>query len=54
MRVLKATNPPVAESACYARMNQILTDAVAVANAIARSDMFASKDPRTRFYPERQ
>ena len=37
-----------------ARMKQILTDAVAVANAIARSDLFASRDPRTRFYPDRQ
>ena len=37
-----------------ARMKKILTDAVAVANAIARSDVFASRDPRTRIYPDRQ
>jgi hypothetical protein len=37
-----------------ARMKKILTDAVAVANAIARSDLFASRDPRTRIYPDRQ
>jgi hypothetical protein len=37
-----------------ARMKQILTDAVAVANAIARSDLFASRDPRTRLYSDRQ
>jgi hypothetical protein len=37
-----------------ARMKGILTDAVAVGNAIARSDLFASRDPKTRFYPDRQ
>jgi hypothetical protein len=37
-----------------ARMKKILTDAVAVANAIARSDVFASRDPRTRAFPDRQ
>jgi hypothetical protein len=36
------------------RMKKILTDAVAVANAIARSDLFASRDPRTRIYSDRQ
>ena len=33
-----------------ARMKKILTDAVAVGNAIARSNLFASRDPRTRIY----
>jgi len=37
-----------------ARMREILTDAVAVANAIARSNLFASRDPRTRIYDNRQ
>jgi len=37
-----------------ARMKTILTDAVAVANAIARSNLFASRDPKTRIYPDRQ
>jgi hypothetical protein len=37
-----------------ARMKGILTDAVAVGNAIARSDLFASRDPQTRIYPDRQ
>lgn len=37
-----------------ARMKKILTDAVAVGNAIARSDLFASRDPRTRIYQDRQ
>jgi hypothetical protein len=37
-----------------ARMKKILTDSVAVANAIARSNLFASRDPRTRIYPDRQ
>ena len=37
-----------------ARMKKILTDAVAVANAIARSDGLASRDSRTRIYPDRQ
>jgi hypothetical protein len=37
-----------------ARMKGILTDAVAVGNAIARSNLFASRDPRTRIYPDRQ
>jgi hypothetical protein len=36
------------------RMKGILTDAVAVANAIARTNLFASRDPRTRIYPDRQ
>ena len=37
-----------------ARMKVILTDAVAVANAIARSNLFASRDRRTRIYDNRQ
>jgi hypothetical protein len=37
-----------------ARMRGILTDAVAVANGIARANMFASRDERTKFYPDRQ
>lgn len=37
-----------------ARMKAILTDAVAVGNAAARSILFASRDPRTKFYPDRQ
>jgi len=36
-----------------ARMKAILTDAVAVANGIARADLFASRDPRTKIYPDR-
>ncbi len=35
------------------RMKKILTESVAVANAIARSNLFASRDPRTRIYPDR-
>jgi hypothetical protein len=37
-----------------ARMKKILTDAVAVGNAIARANLFASRDPKTRIYPDRQ
>lgn len=37
-----------------ARMKAILTDAVAVANGIARADAFASRDSRTLIYPDRQ
>lgn len=37
-----------------ARMKAILTDAVAVANATARAILFSSRDPRTKFYPDRQ
>lgn len=37
-----------------ARMKKTLTDAVAVANAIARSNTYASRDPRTRIYTDRQ
>ncbi len=37
-----------------ARMKAILTDAVAVGNAAARAIVFASRDPRTKFYPDRQ
>ena len=36
------------------RMKAILTDAVAVANATARSILFASRDERAKFYPDRQ
>ena len=37
-----------------ARMKKILTEAVAVADAIARSNLFAARDPRTRIYTDRQ
>ncbi len=37
-----------------AHMKKILSDAVAVANAIARSNLFASRDPKTRIYADRQ
>ncbi len=37
-----------------ARMKKILTDSVAVANAIARSELFASRDPRNRIFRDRQ
>jgi hypothetical protein len=37
-----------------ARMKGILTESVAVANAIARSNLFASRDPRTRIYSDRR
>ncbi|SHG30796.1 Uncharacterized conserved protein [Kaistia soli DSM 19436] len=37
-----------------ARMKAILTDAVAVGNATARTNLVDSRDPRTRFYPDRQ
>jgi hypothetical protein len=37
-----------------ARMKSILTDAVAVANATARTILFASRDERAKFYPDRQ
>ena len=37
-----------------ARMKGILTDAVAVADAIARSNLYASRDSRTRIYTDRQ
>lgn len=36
------------------RLKAILTDAVAVANGIARANLFASRDSRTRIYPDRQ
>lgn len=36
------------------RMKKILTDAAAVGNAIARSDLFASRDPRMNIYPDRR
>jgi hypothetical protein len=37
-----------------ARMKGILTDAVAVANATARAIVFAPRDKRMKFYPDRQ
>jgi hypothetical protein len=37
-----------------ARMKKILTDAVAVGNAIARANLFASRDPDTRIFSDRQ
>ncbi len=37
-----------------ARMKKILTESAAVANAIARADVFAPRDPRTFIYPDRQ
>ena len=37
-----------------ARMKAILTDSVAVANAIARTNLYASRDPKTRIYTDRQ
>jgi hypothetical protein len=36
------------------RMKPILTDAIAVANATARAILFASRDERVKFYPDRQ
>src|SRR6202041_669870 len=37
-----------------ARMKDILVDAVAVGNATARAILFASRDERTKFFPDRQ
>ncbi|MDO8981087.1 MAG: DUF1254 domain-containing protein [Afipia sp.] len=37
-----------------ARMKGILTDAIAVANATARAILFAPRDERVKFYPDRQ
>ena len=37
-----------------ARMKAILTDAVAVANGFARANLFSSRDPQTKIYPDRQ
>ena len=37
-----------------ARMKAILTDAIAVGNATARAILFASRDERVKFYPDRQ
>ena len=37
-----------------ARMKAILTDAAAVGNATARAIIFASRDARTKFFPDRQ
>lgn len=37
-----------------ARMKKILTEAAAVANGIARADLFASRDKRTKLYADRQ
>jgi hypothetical protein len=42
------------EFAPDARMKGILTDAVAVANATARAIVFAPRDERVKFYPDRQ
>jgi hypothetical protein len=36
------------------RMKKILTESVTVANAIARSNLYAARDPRTRIYSDRQ
>jgi hypothetical protein len=36
------------------RMKKTLTESVAVANAIARANLFASRDPHTRIFPDRQ
>jgi hypothetical protein len=36
------------------RMKKILTDAVAVGNATARTIVFDSRDPATKYYPDRQ
>ncbi|HSO48159.1 MAG TPA: DUF1254 domain-containing protein, partial [Rhizobiaceae bacterium] len=36
------------------RMKKILTEAVALGNATARTILFESRDPRTKFYPDRQ
>jgi hypothetical protein len=36
------------------RLKAILTEAVAVGNATARSILFASRDPRVKFFPDRQ
>ena len=37
-----------------ARMKGILTDAVAIGNGAARALLWAPRDPRTRFYPDRK
>ena len=37
-----------------ARMKKTLTEAVAVGNAVARSNALASRDPRTRIFKDRQ
>ena len=37
-----------------ARMRKTLTDAVAVANGIARANLFAARDPRAYLYPDRK
>jgi hypothetical protein len=36
------------------RMKKILTDAVAIGNATARTIVFDSRDPATKYYPDRQ
>jgi hypothetical protein len=36
------------------RMKKILTDAVAIGNATARTLLFQNRDPRTKFYTDRQ
>lgn len=38
----------------HARMKRILTNAVEVANGIARANLFASRNKHTKFYPDRQ
>ena len=37
-----------------ARMKKLLTDGVAIGNATARAIVFDSRDPRAKFYPDRQ
>ena len=37
-----------------ARLKETLTEAVAVGNAIARANLFAIRDPRAYFYPDRK
>jgi hypothetical protein len=37
-----------------ARMKKTLTEAVTVANAIGRANLFATRDPRAYFYPDRK
>jgi hypothetical protein len=37
-----------------ARMKEILADAIAVGNATARALVFASRDEKTKYYPDRQ
>lgn len=37
-----------------ARLKKTLTEAISVANAIARANLFAARDPRAYFFPDRQ